>query len=83
MESQSAKLGMRRPATDVATAAEVGGPPSQSSGVAPPERIVQSESTEVGTDASISTTTFHVRGSAGAPSTGNFEGSLQYPPRPL
>jgi hypothetical protein len=74
---------MRRSPKDVTTAAEIGGPPSQSSAAAAPQRILQSESTEDGTDASRPTCMSHGSGSAAALSIGNFEGSLQYLPRPL
>jgi hypothetical protein len=74
---------MRRLPKDVATAVEVGGPPSQSSALAAPRRTLQSESTEDGTDASRPTSTSHGSASTAAPSSGNSEGSLQYPPRPL
>jgi hypothetical protein len=74
---------MRRLPKDVATAAEVGGPMSQSSAAAAPQHTLQSESTEDGTDASRPTSTSHGSSSTATPSSGNSEGSLQYPPRPL
>jgi hypothetical protein len=81
--SQSRELEMRRSPKDVATAAEVGGLPTQSSAAAAPRRTLQSESTEDGTDANRSMSASHGSGSTAAPSLGNSEGSLQYPPRPL
>jgi hypothetical protein len=63
--------------------AAVGGPPTESSAAAAPRRTLQSESTEDGTDASRPTSASHGSGSTAVPSSGNSEGSLQYPPRPL
>jgi hypothetical protein len=74
---------MRRSPKDVATAAKVGGPPSQNSAAMAPQRTLQSESTEDDTNSSRPTSTSHDNGSTAAPSSGNFEGSLQYPPWPL
>jgi hypothetical protein len=81
--SRSRELEMRRSPKDVATAAEVGGPPTQSSAAAAPRRTLQSENTEDGTDANRPTSASHGSGSTAAPSSGNSKGSLQYPPRPL
>jgi hypothetical protein len=74
--SRSRELEMRRSPKDVATAAEVGGPPTESSAAAVPRRTLQSESTEDGTDASRPTSASHGSGSTAVPSSGNSEGSL-------
>jgi hypothetical protein len=81
--SRSRELEMRRSPKDVATAAEVGGLSTESSAAAVPRRTLQSEGTEDGTDASRLTSASHGSGNTAVPSSGNSEGSLQYPPRPL
>jgi hypothetical protein len=68
---------------DVATAEEVGGPPSQSSATTIAQSKRQFESNSDGTGGSRASSTFHHSTSTPGANIGNSEGSLQYPEQPL